>query len=566
MSIEPSLREKLKENNTETLQAKSFEGSHSAAFLPGGLTGKKLDNKFELIAFVGSGGMSEVYKARHLITGKTFAVKVLHEKRAQDELTIRRLKQEAQAAGALTHNNILGIHDFGIDESGLPFLVMDFIDGQSLSELLKSEGPLKLDRFLNIMQQVAAALAHAQDHKVVHRDMKPSNIMISNHDGKEQVKIVDFGIAKLLNDDEQTIQRLTQTGEMFGSPLYMSPEQCTGAKVDSRSDIYSFGCVMYEALTGVAPHAGETVFETVHHHINSLPPALKAPQIEDVVAPRIEGIVLRCLAKMPQDRYQRASQIAGELRKLEHTTGGGALSQIENAWNLVHAKHAAKRKTKIPMLVAILCLVSLLSIASSLSMVYFGLEFKRSYERLDRANIASSQFFRCYLELTRIYKFGQVYLFTRNPTWLHDIDVSHKHINREFDETEILLAEEPEIRARYRTLREAFECGVQQFHEKIDSVPQNANFIQCLAVLRSFAKESNSVQDEIMTVQSTEREKLRLLSQKVRSDQASLILSGILAAILNSAVLVTVAILVLRQRAQLQKQKEQITDNLLEKR
>lgn len=547
-------------------------GGNTRGTVPGGsgaperLVGKTLSNKFELIAFVGSGGMSEVYKARHIITGKISAVKVLHEKRAQDEMTVRRLKQEAQAAGALMHSNILGVHDFGIDDSGTPFLVMDFVDGMSLAEILQTQGPLKLDRFLRVMQQVASALAHAQDHNVVHRDLKPSNIMIMNDGGKDHVKIVDFGIAKVIVDDADTLQRLTQTGETFGSPLYMSPEQCTGANVDSRSDIYAFGCVMYEALSGTAPHAGESVFDTINRHINSPPSELHAPGIEtDSIKKRLESIILRCLAKSPKDRYQKASQIESELKKVEHATGSGALSHIENAWNLVQAKQAAKRKSRMPLLVAMLCLMSILSITSSALFVHFGFEFDRSYKQLERANTASAQFFRCYVRLTQIYKYGQLYVVHRDPKLLQDIRTTHQQIRDQFAETDKLLADQPELRARYRHLDESFENGVAQFNASLESIPPGGNFISGMGMLRRFARESNAVQNDILLTQSNERDQLALLSEKVRSDQRNLIATGAVCLLLNSLVLVIVIFVVMRQNAMMKKHKDQITRDFLDR-
>ncbi|MBX9573637.1 MAG: serine/threonine protein kinase [Candidatus Obscuribacterales bacterium] len=341
------------------------------------LTGKILCDKFELTAFLGSGGMSEVYKARHIVTGKIVAVKILHQKLAKEENTSKRLKQEAQAAGALTHSSILSVHDFGVDSAGTPFLVMDFLDGVSLSDILKKEGPLPLDRFLTIIQQVASALAHAQQQNVVHRDLKPSNIMILK-EGKDRAKIVDFGIAKLVDPNNEASQRLTQTGELFGSPLYMSPEQCTGAPVDPRSDIYALGCVMFEALSGKTPHMGETVFDTIHRHINSSPPPLIAAQLEPQVRDRLEGIILKCLAKNPADRYQSAASIEAELRKIELSEASGIISRIGSAWSLAQAKYLAKRKNNVPLLVISLFSVSALSVIASIILLFSLIDYNES--------------------------------------------------------------------------------------------------------------------------------------------------------------------------------------------
>lgn len=339
-----------------------------AAARPDNLSGKTLAQKYEIIELLGEGGMSVVYRARHTAIDKTVAVKILHMHLAKDDVSLRRFKQEAQASSSLTHPGIVSVHDYGESEDGMPYLVMDYIEGKALSELIKEEGPLELERFLSIMQQVSAALAHAHDTGVVHRDLKPSNIMITSAAGKEQVKIVDFGIAKIMSQAKDGAQQLTQTGEIFGSPVYMSPEQCSGQQVDRRSDIYSMGCVMFEALSGSVPHKGATVVATIHMHMQDPPPPLVAPQIADTAKQKLELMLLRCLAKLPDERYQSMHELESELRSLSLKSKGGLLGSLSSAWDLASAKRRAARQSKMPILVVALS-TSLLSVL----MLLFGL-------------------------------------------------------------------------------------------------------------------------------------------------------------------------------------------------
>ena len=331
--------------------------------------------KFRVTDLLGQGGMSVVYRAVHLAMNKEVALKVLHTNRNSDLNTAKRFRQEAQAASALSHPNIVAVSDCGVSENGIAYLVMEFVTGRSLSQVIKEDGPLDFDRFLHIMQQVSAALAHAHEKGVVHRDLKPSNIMISQSEGsggRDHVQIVDFGIAKVMTQSGEGLQQLTATGEVFGSPLYMSPEQCTGSHVDQRSDIYSFGCVMYEALSGRVPHLGESVFDTINRHINTPPPPLVAPQLSDEDRLKIEVILLRALAKAPEDRQQSMSEIEFQLRamKLKVRSGTDFFGKFGSAWQLAAAKRRAEKKNRLPLMVLTLSTVTLMSFVSIAGLVY----------------------------------------------------------------------------------------------------------------------------------------------------------------------------------------------------
>jgi serine/threonine protein kinase len=526
------------------------------------LVGKVFAQKFEITGFIGRGGMSDVYKARHRVTGKTVAVKVLHEKHAQDSTTIKRLRQEAQAAGALAHKNILGVHDLGVDESGTPFLVMDFIDGVSFSEFLRANAPIRLDQFLSIMKQVAGALSHAQQKGVVHRDLKPSNIMIVEENGILDAKIVDFGIAKLLGQDESIAQRLTQTGETFGSPAYMSPEQCLGQIVDSRSDIYSFGCVMYEALCGAPPHAGDSVFDTVHRHVNSAPPPLVAPQLDEPARARLEGLILRCLAKGPADRFDDAAAIEKELCKIEADTGGTVLAQLEQAWKLVQAKHAARRKTKVPLLVSTLFVMAILSIGSSGWLLYTSCEVNRGFQTLHSTNRARVKYLQAYIDATLIYKQGQLYFRKHNTTDLDAMKQVALRCQRTLDDAELILKDEPSTRELYAKMNRLIRSGVDGYLRIADKLPEDGSLYAVAPELRNIVKAVTAAQQETIELQDQEDEALSKLSDHVAVLQRNLILIGILTLVLNGAVVTTLAIYFIKQKAALQKQKAAILSDV----
>ncbi|MBX9687849.1 MAG: serine/threonine protein kinase [Candidatus Obscuribacterales bacterium] len=408
------------------------------------LSGTVIAQKYEILDLIGAGGMSEVYRARNISLDKIVAVKALHLQRSKDDISLRRFKQEAQAASTLTHAGIVSVYDYGECEDGTPYLVMDLLEGETLSSIIKT-GSLSLERFLSIMIQVTAALTHAHQHGVVHRDLKPSNIMISLSGEKELARIVDFGIAKILTQSSPQGQQLTQTGEIFGSPLYMSPEQCTGAGVDQRADIYSLGCLMYEALSGKVPYLGESVFETIHKHINEPPPPLHAPQIPEETRKKLEIIILRCLAKSPTDRFQSCAQIESELEALSINVKVGFLNTIGGAWNLAAAKRRAAKKSRLPLL-----LLALIGSFGSGAALLYGLHslqddfasLENSRGIINQISLAESDFLLL-AEATRNY-FGAVMF---HP----DDEESEKRMfenraavsKRRLDELDRILANDP---------------------------------------------------------------------------------------------------------------------------
>ncbi len=243
-------------------------------FAPGSI----FAGKYEVGDRLGSGGMSTVYLAKHKFLNKNVAVKVLHSNLASDAKSVQRFQMEAKAAFDLTHPNLLTIYDFGISQDGQAYIVMDYIEGESLSDLVQRQGPITLTQALPLFYDICLGLAHAHEKNVLHRDIKPSNVMLLKGETRIVAKIVDFGLAKSY---DESAMKLTQTGEIFGSPLYMSPEQCQGAALDNRSDIYSLGCLFYESLSGIPPIKGDSAYDTFKRKFSDSPqpfdPALNIP-------------------------------------------------------------------------------------------------------------------------------------------------------------------------------------------------------------------------------------------------------------------------------------------------
>ena len=283
------------------------------------LVGTTFAGRYSILKIAGHGGMSTVYKSQHVYMERIVAVKLLHKHLISDPVSIQRFQQEAKASSSLTHPNIITVYDFGITEDeGLAYLVMDYLEGPSLGDLIDEGGPLHEKEALDLFRQITRGLVHAHGKGVVHRDLKPRNLVLTvQEDGDVLVKIVDFGIAKMLPREGVESQHLTQTGEVFGSPIYMSPEQCSGQPLDARSDVYSMGCVMYEVLTGIPPFIGQNAVETMSMHVSETPPPFSevAPNLK--ISARTEELVMACLAKKPKKRIQSAADLLDELPRAE---------------------------------------------------------------------------------------------------------------------------------------------------------------------------------------------------------------------------------------------------------
>ncbi len=257
-------------------------------------------HKYEFLETIGVGGMGVIYKARQLAMNKIVAIKMLHAEMPSDD-ALRRFQLEGQTGSLLKHKYIIQIYDLGLTESGRPFMIMDYLQGTTLAQELAANGTLAEERFVRLFLQVSDALSHAHSKGVLHRDLKPSNLMLLRDNGLEEVRIMDFGIAKLLNGTEYSALQLTKTGEALGSPLYMSPEQCRSGKIDRRADLYSLGCVMYEALTGAPPFIGSTALETLLMHVERQPLELSNASLGREIDPGLQDIVMRLLQKDPAE-------------------------------------------------------------------------------------------------------------------------------------------------------------------------------------------------------------------------------------------------------------------------
>lgn len=277
------------------------------------LVGTVVDAQLEIRRVLGRGGMGLVYEAYNRALDQPVAIKVLHRRLLANLDAILRLKSEAQISGNLNHPNLVATQKFGFVEDDVPYIQMELLKGTNLSEYLEKNGPLTYKVFVDVFTQCAAGLQYAHDHGVVHRDIKPSNIMLLlREDGTYQVKISDFGIAKaLISPNEGMLQHLTQTGELIGTPMYMSPEQCQSAKLDARSDVYSLGCVMYEALCGHTPFSKDTPFEAMLCHAQELPPWPVSPHSE--MPSGISACIMRSLQKEPGLRQQSMREINANL-------------------------------------------------------------------------------------------------------------------------------------------------------------------------------------------------------------------------------------------------------------
>lgn len=252
--------------------------------------GTILDGKYEITGYLGRGGMGSVYRAVHTQLGNEVAIKVLHPRFAQDQVQLSRFQREAQIISGLHHKNILTVRAFSLWE-GHAYMAIEFVNGESLREFVNERGPLKVEIAIPMLVQICDAMEFAHKHDVLHRDLKPDNVLVVKTDGAiPDVKVVDFGLAKLVGNED--MQKLTRTGQVVGDPHYMSPEQCQGMELDARSDIYSFGCLMYEVFAGCRAFQSESPVSTMYQHLQSDPAPLAKPL--GLPAP-LEAIVFRAI-------------------------------------------------------------------------------------------------------------------------------------------------------------------------------------------------------------------------------------------------------------------------------
>jgi eukaryotic-like serine/threonine-protein kinase len=264
-----------------------------------------LIDRYEVGRLLGAGGMAEVYEGRDRLLARRVAIKVLLSQYARDPAFLARFKREAQAAASLSHPNIVAVYDTGVQD-GTNFIVMEYVEGRTLRDLLRIGGPPPPERAAGIAADVCNALAAAHARGLIHRDVKPANVMLTP-DGT--VKVMDFGIARAT-----TSETITQTQAVIGTAQYISPEQAQGQTVDFRSDLYSLGCCLYEMLTGVVPFTGATPVAIAYRHVREDPTPPR--QLNPDVSPALEAVVLKAMAKNPDERYQTAVEFRQDLDRV----------------------------------------------------------------------------------------------------------------------------------------------------------------------------------------------------------------------------------------------------------
>ena len=298
------------------------------------MVGELIAGRYELEKLVGSGGMSNVFRAHDRLLERTVALKILHEQFTRDDDYVERFRREARAVAGLAHPNIVTVIDRG-EQDGRQFIVFEYVDGQNLKDLMRN-GPLEVRDAIGLTLQVARALSFAHDRGLVHRDVKPQNVLL-NEDG--QAKVTDFGIARSLD-----VQGVTQTGTVLGTSDYIAPEQARGQKVDPKTDIYSLGAVLYELLVGEVPFSGDNFVAVAMRHVNEPVPSVLAARAD--CPPRLDFAIQRAMAKDPDDRFASMHELIAELEACLAEVDGGD----EGATMIVPAarppRHAARRRPR----------------------------------------------------------------------------------------------------------------------------------------------------------------------------------------------------------------------------
>jgi serine/threonine protein kinase len=270
------------------------------------LIGTVLDNRYKIESVLGQGGMGMVFRATQTSVQRPVAVKTLNPALAAAPTFFERFRREAEVASRLRHPNIITIYDFGRAQDNTCYFVMELLEGESLKEIVKREGPMSLRRAVNLLEQSARGLAHAHAEQCVHRDLKPHNIMVQQLDGKDFVKVLDFGLVKAIEQEEE--EQLTSTGQVLGTPQYMPPEQAGGEVVDQRSDLYSLTGVLYYCLTGTSPYGANTVRKALTAALTQTVPPVNSKRQGAPVPPELDAFMQKGLAREKEDRFQSAEE------------------------------------------------------------------------------------------------------------------------------------------------------------------------------------------------------------------------------------------------------------------
>lgn len=314
--------------------------------------GMVLDNRYELQKLLGHGGMGAVYKARHIEIDRAVAIKMLLPEVADDPEMCKRFLREAKASGKINHPNVVQLTDYGQGPDGEAFIVIEYLDGVGLDQLIEQQDHLEPARAVGIFTQICDGVGSAHAKGIIHRDLKPSNVMLINYDGNPDfVKVVDFGLAKALDPAEES-QKLTNSGEIFGSPIYMAPEQCLGHVLDSRSDIYALGILMYECLTGKVPFLGAVFAETIARQMNEIPKAFSEIRPDLDIPESLELVVMKALSKNPEERQSSMQELKDELldamlpklkaKNKKTTTAAAKMKPLAMGFNDRHSSTSAR--------------------------------------------------------------------------------------------------------------------------------------------------------------------------------------------------------------------------------
>jgi serine/threonine-protein kinase len=319
------------------------------------MIGQRLAGRYELQDVAGSGGMSSVYRARDTVLERTVAIKILHEHYSDDAEYVERFRREARALAQLNHPNIVTVIDRG-EYEGRQFIVFEHVEGENLKELIDREGQLPVDQALALVHQVARGLAFAHEHGVVHRDVKPHNVLI---DADGVAKVTDFGIARSVDPADG----LTETGTLLGTSEYIAPEQASGRRVDERSDQYSLATVLYELLTGAPPFTGDNFMAVAMKHVQEPVPSVREARPD--VSPRLDAVVSRAMAKRPEDRFPTTEAMMAALEAARADTDGalapapvstpddGATEGIPVAGPLPPSIQRSRKRFPLPIIVGL---------------------------------------------------------------------------------------------------------------------------------------------------------------------------------------------------------------------
>ena len=311
------------------------------------MVGEVLADRYELEELVGTGGMSSVFRAHDRLLDRKVALKVLHEQYSSDGDYVERFRREARSVASLSHPNIVTVIDRG-EHEGRQFIVFEYVDGENLKRLIERRGPAPVATVLELGMQIAHGLSFAHQQGLVHRDVKPQNVLL-NGDG--QAKVTDFRIARSLDVQHG----MTQTGTVLGTSDYIAPEQAQGQRVDEHTDVYSLGVVLYELLTGEVPYPGENFVAVAMRHINEPPPPVRDKRPD--VSPRVEAAVQRAMAKVPEERFASMAEYCRELEACLAELQGGATTVAPSVpGRMVHRR---RRANPWPIILALLVVIAI---------------------------------------------------------------------------------------------------------------------------------------------------------------------------------------------------------------